>query len=190
MIDIICIVDRSGSMQSMWSDAVGAFNAFIQDQKGVPGEARVTLVLFNTQAQTVFEQRPLLEVGELTEKGYVPGGATALYDAIGATLKDKDLSDKGIVMILTDGMENASKKYTKEQAMEIVEGLKAQGWEVHYTGAHEEAFAEGRSISATSISHTSHDGAGMKSAFMNYTMAATDYRARNTSVGDNEESST
>jgi len=84
--EIIAIGDRSGSMGPIRTDAIGGFNAFIADQKTVPGDATVTLVLFNDTVETVFENKPLNDVEPLTSKTYAPSGNTALYDAIGQTV--------------------------------------------------------------------------------------------------------
>lgn len=116
LTEIVVILDRSGSMESIRDDAIGGFNAFMESQKAVAGEATSTLVQFNTTLETVHENVPLQDMPLLDSKTYVPGGGTALLDAVGLTVdrvgkrlavtpEDKR-PEKVMVAILTDGEEN------------------------------------------------------------------------------------
>ena len=186
MVDIVCIVDRSGSMGEIRLDAIGGFNTFIEEQKKVEGEARVTLVLFNHEYILVYKQKPLAEVKPLTEATYVPSGTTALLDAIGRTLEgevslgcpDSAFGEKGIVVVLTDGMENASKDYTRGRVKVIIEDYQIKGWEVHYLAANQDAFAEAHRYGIAKAANFAPDGAGVRGAYANFSSSSTDYRTR------------
>jgi len=151
LTEIAVILDRSGSMQSIASDAIGGFNAFVAAQRREPGLARLSLVLFDDQYEVPLKSAALAEVPDLTERTFVPRGSTALLDAIGRTLKKMTTSfaarpaekkpEKIIVAILTDGQENASQKYTTPHIHDLIGEKRAQGWEFIFLAANQDAFA-------------------------------------------------
>ena len=130
LTEIACVIDRSGSMESIRKDAIGGYNAFLQSQQALPGEARWTLVLFDHEYLVVENGVPIHQALPLDETRYVPRGTTALLDAVGRTIDDvgKRLSEtpeaerpgKVIVAILTDGYENASHDYTYQTVAERI----------------------------------------------------------------------
>ena len=150
-VEIACVVDRSGSMDAVRTDAIGGFNSFLRQQQALPGEARLSLVLFNHGYERVHDRRPLAEVPPLDEATYVPGGTTALLDAVGRTLHDlgnrieaappAERPEKVIVAILTDGLENASRDYTYERVAGAIEDRQAAGWEFVFLAANQDAIA-------------------------------------------------
>ena len=85
--ELVFILDRSGSMSGLESDTIGGFNAMLAKQKKEPGEAYVTTVLFDTRFDRIHDRLKLEEVPALTERDYVPGGCTALLDAVGDTVR-------------------------------------------------------------------------------------------------------
>lgn len=149
---ILMILDRSGSMSPLADDTVGGFNAFIEQQKKEPGDALVTLLLFDHNHETVFSAQPIGSVEALTTKKYIPGGNTALLDAVGRGVCDLERAlvsmgdgrpGKVIVVIMTDGRENASREYKREQIQKLVqEKSKNYGWSFLFLGANVDAFAE------------------------------------------------
>jgi len=154
---ILMILDRSGSMTPLTDDTVGGFNNFIEQQKTEPGEAVVTLVLFNQEYEPVYQARPIRQVEPLTRRQYNAGGNTALLDAIGrgvhdlgrtlAAIDDKDRPGKVIVVIMTDGEENASREYSRERIRKIVEEqTNKYSWSFLFLGANIDAFAEARKL--------------------------------------------
>lgn len=168
--ELICIVDRSGSMQSMKEDAEGGFNAMITKQRQIEGELFITLVTFDDVVETVYEAKPVFEVAELVIE---PRGSTALFDAIGRTLLTQNQrihgnADKVIVAIITDGHENASREYKLEQIKTLIKQAEEKDWEFIYLGANQDAFAEGQKfgLSARSQGHTrsydSHSSASVR----------------------------
>lgn len=156
--EIVCVIDRSGSMEAIRSDAVGGFNRFLEEQKKLPGDARLTLVLFNHEYGLVADGAPLSMIQPLSDETYVPSGTTALLDAVGRTLDavraridgmaSAARPDRVIVSILTDGMENASRDYTYERiGTMIAECRKKRGWDFVFLAANQDAFATGRALS-------------------------------------------
>jgi len=146
--EILAIIDVSGSMESIKTDAIGGFNAFLADQKTVDGEARMTLALFDNQYDLLYQGRALAEAEPLTTQTYVPRGSTALLDAIGRTLnvqgariEAEGWAEKVIVTVLTDGQENQSKEFTAPVIREMVAAAEAKGWAFVFLAANQDAFA-------------------------------------------------
>jgi Mg-chelatase subunit ChlD len=150
--EIVFILDRSGSMQSMVEAAISGFNRLLREQQQVPGSARFTLVLFDDQYESPIHSVPIAEVVELDTSTFVPRGSTALLDAIGQTIDE--LGDKlastpeaerpsqVIIAILTDGQENASTRYTWEcVAKRIRHQTKKYQWQFLFLGANQDAIA-------------------------------------------------
>jgi uncharacterized protein YegL len=151
LTEIICVVDKSGSMSPRTADVIGGFNQFLEDQKKVAGEALITLTLFDTSYTVVHNGKALGTVPPLNNNTYIAGGMTALLDAIGKTIDEvgarlhktpeSDRPEKVIFLIITDGEENSSKEYRLEQ---IKEKIKIQQesfkWAFVYLGANQDAF--------------------------------------------------
>ena len=155
--EIICIVDRSGSMSSIKEDAIGGFNTFLAGQKKVEGDANLTLVLFDHEYLLIHDAVPLGDVSDLDETTFEPRGMTAMNDAIGRTIDDvgarlaktaEDLRpEKVIVAILTDGMENASKDYTKRKIAGMIEHqTNKYNWEFFFLAANMDTMKEAASL--------------------------------------------
>lgn len=148
--EIAFILDRSGSMQSIRDDAIGGFNAFLAAQKEQPGEAAFSLILFDDHYDVVHDRVPLQDVPNLTNKTFVPRGYTALYDAIGKTVAAISARtaevDKVILVILTDGHENASREFSGPTIKGIIGRQQEKGWTILYLGANQDAFAVGSGL--------------------------------------------
>jgi uncharacterized protein YegL len=175
---IACIIDRSGSMQSLRSDAVGGFNSFIEEQKKHPDEALLTLVLFNGDYQVVFDARPLGDIPPLTDATYVPSGSTALLDAVGRTIDDvgkrlaamdeEQRPETVIVAILTDGEENSSRTYSLQQIASMIQHQQdVYKWEFLFLAADQDAItvAQSMSIHAADAVRFDSTSAGVKEGF-------------------------
>ena len=130
-LKIVFIIDESGSMQGSNSDVIGGFNSFIERQKTEnPGKITVSLYKFNDLVTRVIINKPAAKVRNLTTEDYTPSGFTALYDAIGQALHetdkqlsglpDKERPDKVIVVIITDGQENASKEFSPTAIKSVI----------------------------------------------------------------------
>ena len=178
LVEVICILDASGSMSPFASDTRGGFNSFINSQKENTGETRVTLVTFNNNINTVYEQKNVQEIQSLTSAEYRPTGYTALLDAVGITISSvgKRLSEtpeeqrphKVIVMISTDGQENSSKEYTRNQIKAMIEEqTNKYSWQFLFTGANIDAVAEAKSLGIDEkfASNYSYNSDGIKSVY-------------------------
>lgn len=150
LTEIIAVIDKSGSMGAVQNDAIGGFNAFIKGQKKGPGKAVFTVVLFDTNYSFVCQGLPVERVRPLDGKTYFPSGCTALYDAVGraidetgkrlSDLREEERPEKVIMVILTDGEENSSKEYGRQQVMEkIARQRDVYKWEFVFLGAGPEA---------------------------------------------------
>lgn len=140
--DIIVIFDRSGSMLNIQNEMVGAYNRFIEEQKKVPGKARVTLVTFDDRIDVLFDKVDLDCVRDITYKDVEPRAMTALMDAIGTGINKID-NNNVVMLIQTDGLENASREYSKENIKKLIENKKKIGWDISFIGADIDAFADG-----------------------------------------------
>ena len=134
-MELIFILDKSGSMGGLESDTIGGFNSMLEKQKKAKNRnTYVTTVLFDNEYKLLYSHTSISEVKPLTEKEYSPGGTTALLDAIGRTisqvkseqarLSSKDKAKKVLFVIITDGMENASKEYNITTVKRLIETQK------------------------------------------------------------------
>ena len=116
-LDLIFLIDRSGSMHGSEDDNIGGFNSFIEKEKAKDFETKVTTILFDNKYEVLYKRRDISEVGELTSDEYFVRGSTALFDAIGRTITslDKEINNKALFVIMTDGMENSSVEFSKSQ---------------------------------------------------------------------------
>lgn len=138
----VFLLDRSGSMQTCWEDTIGGYNSFVEAQKGLGGT--MTLIQFDHEILESYKNVPIDEVKPLNKETYSPRGSTALLDAIGKVIKDG--GDNLVVVILTDGYENASRVYSKAHIKDLITAKEKEGWQFMYLGANQDAFAEGEAL--------------------------------------------
>jgi hypothetical protein len=143
-MDRVFLLDVSGSMESCWDDTIGGFNSFLADQKATGGT--LTLIQFDHEYRVTCERTAIDDVTPLTRETYKPRGSTALMDAIGRLIKDWKGTSHPSVVILTDGLENSSHKFTKAHIKDLIEQKTKDGWTFAYLGANQDAFAEAGSI--------------------------------------------
>jgi hypothetical protein len=177
-VQIICILDRSGSMGSLASDVIGSYNTFIEQQKNEPGEAEVTLVLFDTMYEVVYDKIDVKNVPELTKEVYFARGGTALLDAIGRAVSTCTAKD-AMVLIQTDGEENSSREYTKDMIKKLIDEKETAGWDFIFLGANIDAISAGDSFGmkmGKSVQYTANS-VGMKVAFDTMSNATSLYRS-------------
>ena len=157
LTELVFIVDRSGSMAGLEKDTIGGFNSMLKEQAALEGEAYVTTVLFDNDDELLHDRIDIRAVAPLTEEAYRVGGSTALLDAIGHTIKKiravqkqtaKDYrAEKVLFVIITDGAENASRKYSAAEIKKRIEHQKeAHGWEFVFFGANMDAVMEAAKI--------------------------------------------
>jgi len=157
LTEIVFILDASGSMSGLEPDVIGGFNAMISQQKQLDGRAYVSAVTFNIGSRVLLDRCDLQAVRPLTAADYQVGGCTALLDALGDAIRHignihkyarpEDVPDHTIFMITTDGMENASHRYTAAQIRQLVDRQQRRyGWQFRYAAANIDAIATGRDI--------------------------------------------
>lgn len=143
-LDVVFLLDMSGSMQGMEEDTIGGYNGYLDNMKD--SDAKVTTVLFNGSHEMITNGKCIKNVKKLSRKQYIPGGSTALLDAIGDTIKymDDKCSNKVLFIITTDGEENSSRRYTKEDIKKLINIH--DNWEFIYLGADIDSYSEASSI--------------------------------------------
>jgi len=153
MTELVFILDRSGSMSGLEGDTIGGFNSMIQRQKKEAGEAVVSTVLFDNECTVIHDRLPLGDVPPMTEEQYFTRGCTALLDAVGGAIRHignihkyarrEDVPEKTLFVITTDGMENASRRYSYDKVKQMIGRQKEKyGWEFLFLGANIDAAAE------------------------------------------------
>ena len=153
LTELVFILDRSGSMAGLEADTIGGFNAMIEKQRNEPGEAFVSTVLFDHCSEVIHDRVSLSKLPKLTEKDYYVRGCTALLDAVGSAIshignvhkyaREEDRPEKTLFVITTDGMENASRRYSYEKVKAMITRQKEKyGWEFLFLGANIDAARE------------------------------------------------
>jgi hypothetical protein len=187
LTEIVVILDKSGSMAAIKDEAISGFNQFIDNQRKQPGEAHITLALFDTEYKLVYDDEDIKEVEALTDKAYIPGGCTALYDAMGTTIlhvgrrladTDEDVRPgKVIVVTISDGEENSSKECTAETIKNMVELQKdVYSWEFVYLGANQDAMLNAQRMGINHSSNYTASAQGMSSTWCCMDAAISNYR--------------
>jgi len=197
--DITVVLDRSGSMASVRDDTIGGFNSFLEEQKAAPGSARVSLVQFDDKYEVVYECRDVQDAPPLTPQTFVPRGSTALLDAIGRTmtatgvrlaaLPEAERPEKVLLVVMTDGQENASLEFTGSQIFDMItHQRKNYSWEVAFIGANQDAVVTGASYGLPASNALDYDATpvGTRRAFGILSKAATKMRARAVMSSDEE----
>ncbi len=152
LTELVFILDRSGSMSGLESDTIGGFNGLLEKQKRELGECVVTTVLFDDKYELLHDRISLPSVGSITQKEYFVRGSTALLDAIGRTVdkinnaqantSEDGRAEKVLFVIVTDGLENASREYRIDRIKAMIERqTKEHGWEFLFLGANMDAIS-------------------------------------------------
>ena len=155
LTELVFIIDRSGSMSGLESDTIGGFNSMIDKQRQEAGEALVSTVLFSTGNLVLHDRVDIARVKPMTRQDYLPGGCTALLDAIGGAIhhignvhkyaREEDVPEHTLFVITTDGLENASSRYTADKVRQMIQRQKDKyGWEFLFLGANIDAVETAR----------------------------------------------
>ena len=153
LTELVFILDRSGSMAGLERDTIGGFNAMIEKQRAEKGETVISTVLFDNTCEVIHDRVTLEDIPRMTEKDYYVRGCTALLDAVGGAIhhignvhkyaREEDRPEKTLFVITTDGMENASRRYTYDRVREMITRQKDKyGWEFLFLGANIDAARE------------------------------------------------
>jgi len=158
-VKVWMLLDRSGSMGHLQEAVVEGTNRFLQEQRGGEGECRLTLAQFDSQDpfEVLVDAKRIERVDDLTAADYQPRGTTPLYDAIGSLLerakdrrkqrkRDGKSAEDQVVVIFTDGMENASVEYSRKRIFKRITKRQKQGWTFVFLGANQDSYATGRRL--------------------------------------------
>ena len=192
--EIVFLLDMTGSMANLVKDTVGGFNTFISEQKKQPGTAELTLAVFNSDIyKKLIDRSDIQSVKEITQSDYIPNGMTPLLDAVGNTIdsvgerlfmtQDSERPENVIFVIMTDGEENYSKKFSFQQIAEKVKHQQdAYNWKFIFMGANIDSFASASSIgikydpSFNNVANFVADSRGVGSSYSTISCSTSSYR--------------
>ena len=176
LTELVFILDRSGSMHGLERDTIGGFNSMLDKQRHEEGQALVSTVLFDNESEVIHDRVDLRGIADLTEQQYTVRGCTALYDAVGGAIhhignvhkyaRPEDVPEHTVFVITTDGMENASSRYTYDRVKAMIQRRRARhGWEFLFLGANIDAAREaarfGIAPERSANYHADHQGTGV-----------------------------
>jgi len=144
--ELVFILDRSGSMSGLEGDTIGGFNSMIEKQRKQDGECYVSTILFDNVSEVLHDRVKLSDIPKMTDRDYTVRGCTALIDAIGGAIhhignihkyvRAEDVPEHTMFVIMTDGLENASRRYSSDEVKRMIEHEKEKyGWEFLFIGA-------------------------------------------------------
>ena len=192
--ELVFILDRSGSMSGLEKDTIGGFNSLIQKQRKEKGKCYVSCVLFDDVQEVIYDRVPLNEVKKMTQKQYYARGCTALLDAMGGAIHhignvhkySKEEIGKTLFIIITDGLENSSKRYTYVIIKQMVERQKEKyGWEFIFIGANMDVIQEANKFGIDQAVRYACDEEGTA---LNYSVLSENIIKMRTTVGNAKES--
>lgn len=192
--ELVFILDRSGSMSGLEKDTIGGFNSLIQKQRKEKGKCYVSCVLFDDVQEVIYDRVPLNEVKKMTQKQYYARGCTALLDAMGGAIHhignvhkySKEEIGKTLFIIITDGLENSSKRYTYVTIKQMVERQKEKyGWEFIFIGANMDVIQEANKFGIDQAVRYACDEEGTA---LNYSVLSENIIKMRKTVGNAKES--
>lgn len=194
-VELVLVLDKSGSMSGLESDTIGGFNAMIEKERKLDAKVHVTTVLFSDEMDTIYDREDIRRIKPLTDEEYEVGGTTALLDAVGSTIlkvsRTPGIEEKGtkvVFVIITDGMENASEEFTQEKVKEMISDKQEKaGWDFIYLGANIDAAKEASNIGVSQKNAVTYrnTGSGVRKNFE----AVSAYVAEAVAASDAEEGS-
>ena len=192
--ELVFILDRSGSMSGLEKDTIGGFNSLIQKQRKEKGKCYVSCVLFDDVQEVIYDRVPLNEVKKMTQKQYYARGCTALLDAMGGAIHhignvhkySKEEIGKTLFIIITDGLENSSERYSYTSIKKMVERQKEKyGWEFIFIGANMDVIQEANKFGIDQAVRYACDEEGTA---LNYSVLSENIVKMRTTVGNTKES--
>lgn len=186
--EIIVVLDRSGSMKKIGESTVNGFNDFLEEHRNAEGIANITLAQFDDRYELNYKSVPVKDAKNLVlNETFVPRGTTALYDAIGMTINNTTTTSDVIFVIVTDGMENASKEFDKDDIFKLIsECENKKGWKFIFLAANQDAIKTGSSIGIKGERAMTYQATdlGSGSAFKSVAMNTSSYRSAKSKFGD------
>lgn len=183
-LDLIFLIDRSGSMYGSEEDTIGGFNSFIEKEKLKEGNTRVTTILFDHEYEMLYKRKDIDDVDKLTRDQYYVRGSTALLDAIGKTITtlDREIDNNALFVITTDGMENSSVEFSKSQIKSMIQN---HNWEFIFIGADIDSYSEARQlgIKKSRVANYDKSARGVEKMYSSIDFASTSMR-ENVSLDD------
>ena len=188
LAELVFVLDRSGSMEGMERAVIDGFNQLVEKQRRVPGRTLVSVELFDDRFDVLYDRTELDRVRPLTGREYFPRGCTALLDAVGRAIRHiarkqrearpAERPGHTLFVINTDGLENASREYTRERIREMVREEEKYGWEFLFLGANIDSYAEahGLGIRAELTCNVVADAAGWEAQYESVSEAAASLR--------------
>jgi len=190
-VKIWFLLDRSGSMGHLVEDVIGGFNQFVTEQAAKPGKARLTAVQFDgtDPFEVIFDAHRVTRVPALTSTIYQPRGVTPLYDAIGLLIaraddrivdrntRNRPVEDQ-LVIVFTDGLENASREFDRAQVFDLIKDRTDQHWTFVFMGANQDSYGEGHKMGLVDGNVQDYDATGesVAHAFVSMSRASGEYR--------------
>lgn len=198
--EIVVILDRSSSMSVIRNDVIGGYNTFLESQKDLKsGKAYISLVQFDHEYEPVYFSKNIEDTPKLDTTTYVPRGSTSLLDAVGRTILDvearidskkkKDKPNKVIILVITDGQENASLEFDKTRITDMIKEQELKGWTFMYLSADVNAFDDAHSLGIskdqTIFFDSTHEGT--RKMYHTVTRSVSSYRTHGTTnIGYND----
>ncbi|MGN0778571.1 MAG: hypothetical protein ACI4MJ_05440 [Aristaeellaceae bacterium] len=200
LTELVFILDRSGSMYRLEKDTIGGFNSVLERNKALPGDANVTTVLFSHRCTLLHDRQPIRSVAPMTDRDYHPHGSTALLDAVGMAIRKIDnvqahtaeayRAGKVQFVIITDGLENASREYSAARVKQMIhDRQEQQGWDFLFLGANMDAIgtAAEMGIAADRAVTAMADRQGVSLQYEAVARATTSFRQCNSRSADWKE---
>lgn len=191
LTELVFILDKSGSMGGLVSDTIGGYNAMLEKQQAVDGECHITTALFDDTYELLHDRIDIRAVRPITTNEYFVGGSTALLDAIGMTIQkianaqkhtaEEYRAEKVIFIIITDGLENASRSYSSDMVKALIERQKTiYGWEFIFLGANIDSVRTARNIGIQPDRAVDYvaDSAGVKLKYAAMNNAVAEFREK------------
>lgn len=189
LTELVFILDKSGSMSGLEADTVGGFNSLVEKQREVEGECLVSMILFNDKSELIYDRHSVSEIRKMRKSDFTVGGTTALMDALGAAInhiskihkyiREEDVPENTIFVIMTDGMENASHIFSDSEVKALVEEKKEKcGWQFIFLAANIDAVETARKygIDEDSAANYCSDSQGTKLTYEAVNDAVENYR--------------
>lgn len=175
--EVLIIIDSSGSMEPLTDSTISNFNELLQELKTEDEKTRLTLITFDREHRYLFSSKPVSECDSITSKDYLPSGTTALYDAVGEGIerlhehieehRENVIGVKAIIM--TDGLENASRKFNKSDIQKKIAYVKEwYQWDFQFYGANIDEGKEAKEIGLSNDDavHFDHSVEGITESFI------------------------